>query len=96
LSLAARKVQSKIAIKYDQRLNALPPDQNRLAQESTRLADLCQYFSQQQNDIPAEIVEQVAGLSRLTISERIRALIDVNRSLMEYLNDVGEDPRIRQ
>jgi len=81
---------------YDQRLNALPPDQNRLAQESTRLADLCQYFSLQKIDIPPEIVEQVAGLSRLTTAERIRALIDVNRALMEYLNDVGEDPGIRQ
>ena len=81
---------------YEQRLNALPPDQNRLARESTRLADLCQYFSLQKIDIPPEIVEQVAGLSRLTTAERIRALIDVNRALMEYLNDVGEDPGIRQ
>ena len=81
---------------YDQRLNALPPGQNRLAQESTRLADLCQYFSLQKIDIPPEIVEQVAGLSRLTTAERIGALIDVNRALMEYLNDVGEDPGIRQ
>jgi hypothetical protein len=81
---------------YEQRLNALPPDQNQLAQESTRLADLCQYFSLQKIDIPPEIVEQVAGLSRLTTAERIRALIDVNRALMEYLNDVGQDPGIRQ
>jgi len=81
---------------YDQRLNALPPDQNRLAQESTRLADLCQYFSLQKIDIPPEIVEEVAGFSRLATAERIRALIDVNRALMEYLNDVGEDPGIRQ
>ena len=81
---------------YEQRLNALPPDQNRLAQENTRLADLCQYFSEQRVDIPPEIVEQVAGLSRLTTAERIRVLIDVNRALMEYLNDVGEDPGIRQ
>lgn len=81
---------------YEQRLNALPSDQNQLAQESMRLADLCQYFSLQKIDIPPEIVEQVAGLSRLTTAERIRALIDVNRALMEYLNDVGEDPGIRQ
>jgi hypothetical protein len=81
---------------YEQRLNALPPGQNQLAQESTRLADLCQYFSQQQIDIPPEIVQQVAGLSRLTTAERIRVLIDVNRALMEYLNDVGQYPGIRQ
>ena len=81
---------------YEQHLNALPPEQNQLALESTRLADLCQYFSQQQIDIPPEIVERVAGLSKLSTAERIRALIDVNRALMEYLNDVGQDPGIRQ
>ncbi|SRR5579872_3486066 len=81
---------------YENRLTALPPDQNQLAQESTRLADLCQYFSQQQMDIPPEIVEQIAGLSKLATAERIRALTDINRALMEYLNDVGEDPGIRQ
>ena len=80
---------------YEPRLNALPPDQNHLAQESTRLADLCQYFSLQKIDIPPEIVEQVAGLSKLATAERIRALIEVNRALMEYLNDVGQDPGIR-
>src|SRR5579863_5116601 len=81
---------------YEERLNALPPDQNQLAQESTRLADLCQYFSQQQIDIPPEMVQRVAGLSRLATTERIRALIDVNRALMEYLNDIGQEPGIRQ
>ena len=81
---------------YEQRLNALPLDQNQLAQESTRLADLRQSFSLQKIDIPPEIVEQVAGPSRLSTAERIRALINVNRALMEYLNDVGQDPGIRQ
>lgn len=33
---------------YEHRLNGLPPDQNQMAKENTRLADLCQYFSQQQ------------------------------------------------
>ena len=81
---------------YENRLTALPQDQNQLAQESTRLADLCQYFSFQKIDIPPEIVERVAGLSRLATAERIRALIEVNRALMEYLNDVSQDPGIRQ
>jgi len=81
---------------YEQRLNALPTDQKDLAQESTRLADLCQYFSAQKMDIPPEIVEQVGNLRRLAIPERIGALKAVNRALMEYLNDVGQDPGIRQ
>jgi len=47
-------------------------------------------------DIPPEVLEQVGRLSTLAIVERIRALKDINRALMEYLNDVGQDPGIRQ
>jgi hypothetical protein len=81
---------------YDQRLSSLPPNQQELAQESTRFADLCQYFSQQNIDLPPDLLEQVGRLSRLAISERIRALKNINRELMEYLNDIGQDPGIRQ
>jgi len=81
---------------YEQRLNDLPPDQKELAQESARLADLCQYFSQQKMDVPPQILVQVGRLPGLGIADRIRALKDVNRALMEYLNDVGQDPGIRQ
>jgi hypothetical protein len=81
---------------YEQRLRSLPPDQRELAQENTRLADLCRYFSEQNMDVPPEVLEQVGRLSKLAISERIRALKNINRELMEYLNDVGQDPGIRQ
>ena len=81
---------------YEQRLNSLPPIKKELAQESTRFADLCQYFSQQKMDFPPDLLEQVGRLSRLAISERIRAVKNINRELMEYLNDVGQDSGIRQ
>jgi hypothetical protein len=81
---------------YEQRLNSLPPDERELAQENIRLADLCQYFSQEKMDVPPEVLEQVGRLSTLATVERIRALKDINRALMEYLNDVGQDPGIRQ
>jgi len=81
---------------YEQRLNSLPAEQKDLAEESTRFADLCQYFSQQRMDIPASIVERVRNVSKLPVPDRIRAMKDINRELMEYLNDVGQDPGIRQ
>jgi hypothetical protein len=81
---------------YEQRLRSLPPDQRERAQENTRLADLCHYFSEQKMDVPPEVLEQVGRLPKLAISERIRALKNMNRELMEYLNDVGQDPGIRQ
>ena len=81
---------------YEQRLNSLPAEQKDLAEESTRFADLCQYFSLQGMDIPASIVERVRNVSKLPVLDRIRAMKDINRELMEYLNDVGQDPGIRQ
>ena len=81
---------------YEQRLHSLPAEQKELADESTRFADLCQYFSQQRMDIPASIVERVRNVSKLPVKDRIHAMKDINRELMEYLNDVGQDPGIRQ
>ena len=49
---------------YEQRLGSLPPDQREVAQESSRFADLCQYFSQQRIDLPPDLLEQVGRLSR--------------------------------
>ena len=49
---------------YEQRLSSLPPDQREFAQESSRFADLCQYFSQQRIDLPPDLLEQVGRLSR--------------------------------
>ncbi len=81
---------------YEQRLHSLPAEQKDLAEESTRFADLCQYFSQQKMDIPPSIVERLGNVSKLPVKDRIRAMKDINRELMEYLNDVGQDPGIRQ
>ena len=81
---------------YEQRLHSLPMGQKELAQESTRFADLCQYFSQQKMDIPPSIVERLGNVSKLPAPDCIRAMKDSNRELMEYLNDVGQDPGIRQ
>jgi hypothetical protein len=81
---------------YEQRLSSLPAGQKELAEESARFADLCQYFSQQKMDIPPSIVERLGNVSKLPAPDRIRTMQDINRELMEYLNDVGQDPGIRQ
>jgi len=81
---------------YEQRLNSLPAEQKDLAEESSRLADLCQYFSQQRMDIPPSIVERLGNVSKLPVLDWIRAMKDFKRELMEYLNDVGQDTGIRQ
>jgi len=80
----------------EERLKRLPAEERELAEESARLADLCQYFSAERMDIPPEILDEVGRLSRLPIPDRIRALKDINQALMEYLDRVGEDPQLRQ
>jgi hypothetical protein len=82
--------------RYDERLDSLPPLEKELAQEGARFADLCQYFERQRMDIPMEIVDQLGRASRLAIPERIEAMKKLNQKLMEHLDNVGQDPGIRQ
>ncbi len=67
----------------EERLKRLPPDEKELAEESARLADFCQYFSDKRMEIPRHILDQIGRLSRLPIADRIRALKDINHALME-------------
>jgi hypothetical protein len=81
---------------YDNRLDSLPPGEKELAQESARFADICQYFECQRMDVPMEILDQLGRASRLAIPERIDAMKKLNRKLLEYLDNVRQDPGIRQ
>ena len=81
---------------YEQRVNALPPEQREFAEESTRFADIWQYFSEHRMQLPKGVVNRVSELAQLTTVEQTTVLRSVNQELMEYLNDVGEDSRVRQ
>ena len=81
---------------YDQRLEALPPEEKELAECSARFADICRFFADKKMDIPNQVLDLVEGLSRSPVRDRISILKGANQRLMEYLNDVGEDPKIRQ
>lgn len=80
----------------EERLNHLPSPGKELAAESARFADLCQYFGQQKMDVPPEIIDELGRTSRLGIPERIEAMKKLNRRLMEYLSDAGENRFVRQ
>jgi hypothetical protein len=73
-----------------------PTQEKELAEVCARFADLCQYFSQQNMDLPAQIVEEVRLVSKLAIDERIIRMKRLNQELMEYLNDAGPDPQVQQ
>ena len=77
----------------EERFNQLPAGAKELALESARLADLCQYFSEEKMDIPADLLDRIGRLSRLRPEERVRELLSINQALMEYLNRVDSDPQ---
>jgi hypothetical protein len=81
---------------YEQRINALPPEQREFAEESTRFADIWQYFSEHRMQLPRDIVDQLNGLAKLSTAEQIAVMRRVNQGLMVYLNDVCEDSGVRQ
>ena len=67
-----------------------------LAEVCARFADICQYFSQQNMDLPPQIVDEVRQVSQLAVADRITRMKRLNQELMEYLNDAGPAPEIRQ
>ena len=81
---------------YEARINRLPAEEKELALESARFADLCHYFSQRKMDVPPQVVDKVGRVSELAVANRIDAIKRLNKTLMEHLNDVGQDPQIRQ
>ena len=81
---------------YDARFDSLPAEEKELAQESARFADLCQYFERQWMDVPVEILDQLRRTSRLAIPGRVEAMKKLNQKIMGYLDNVGQDPGIRQ
>ena len=77
-------------------LGSAPTQEKELADVCARFADLCQYFSQQNMDLPSQIVDQVRLVSKLAVDDRIARMKRLNHELMEYLNDAGPEPQVRQ
>jgi hypothetical protein len=73
-----------------------PAKETELAEVCARFADLCQYFSQQNMDLPAHIVDEVRSVSKLAVGDRIDRMKRLNQELMEYLHDADLGPQVRQ
>ena len=67
-----------------------------LAEVCARFADLCQYFSQQNMDLPARIVDEVQSVSKLAVADRAARMKRLNQEMVEYLHAAGLGPQIRQ
>lgn len=79
----------------EQLINELPKDEKALATALSHYASLCQFFSQQQMEVPPHIVRAVGRLQKRSIAERISQMDEINQELMEYLHNVGEDTGLR-
>lgn len=75
---------------------SLSADQQELAEVCARFADVCDYFSRQNMDLPPNVLEDIKRVSKLSVPERIAAMKRLNQGLMEYINHVGQGSRIRQ
>jgi hypothetical protein len=80
----------------EQNLGVAQSQETDLAEVCARFADICQYFSQQNMDLPPQIVDEVRQVSQLVVADRIARMKRLNQELMEYLNDAGPTPQIRQ
>jgi hypothetical protein len=76
----------------------LRPDsacQEKLADVCARFADICDYFSRQNLDMPPDVLEEIGRVSKLSISDRIAAMDQLNHDLVEYLHTVSQDSGMR-
>ena len=67
-----------------------------LAEVCAQFADLWQYFSQQNMDLPAQIVNEVRSVSKLAVADRVARMKLLNQELMEYLHGASPGPQVRQ
>ena len=76
--------------------DAAAAQEKELAEVCARFADLCQYFSQQNMDLPAQIVDEVRSVSKLAVADRVARMKLLNQELMEYLHGASPGPQVRQ
>jgi hypothetical protein len=67
-----------------------------LLSELARFADLWRYLQAREGKLGAEIVDAIAKVHELPVSDRIARLKEINRKLMERVGDAGEGAQLRQ
>ena len=80
---------------YELGLEMLKPEDRELVEELTRFADLCKYFSDRNEKLGPEIMKEVAVFPKLPMPERIEAVREINRKLMERVQDAGSGSQLR-
>lgn len=80
---------------YEQQMNSLPVAERKLAEEVTRHADLCRYFSENDMQVPPHICREVVESRKLAVPQRAERMQEINEELMEYLYSVSQNTEFR-
>ena len=66
-----------------------------MLRELARFADLWRYFQEREEKLGPEIVGDVGRVHRLSVSERVGRLKEINRRLIERVDDAGKGTQSR-
>ena len=76
-------------------MDSNPPELQELLRELARFADLWRYFQEREEKLGPEIVRDVGHVHRLNLCERVGQLKEINRRLMQRVNDAGKGTEFR-
>jgi len=80
---------------WEQLVDSNPPELQELLRELARFADLWRYFQEREEKLGPEIVRDVGHVHRLNLCERVGQLKEINRRLMQRVNDAGKGTQSR-
>lgn len=80
---------------FEKEIESLPLDERELALELANYADLLKFFSDQKLKTGSDIADAMLGAAKLPLPERTARIREINRTLMERLQDAGQTTPFR-
>ena len=80
---------------WERLVDSNPPESQDLLRELARFADLWRYFQEREEKLGPEIVRDVGRVHRLNLADRAGQLKEINRRLMQRVNDAGKGTQSR-
>jgi len=81
---------------YQKMVDSLPEEHRKYVDVATRFAKIWEYLSENNLEIPLDIVVAMRDLPKLSPDERVELLEDINSALLEYETRANQDPKFRQ
>lgn len=83
-------------VEYQKMVEALPEEHRKYVEVATRFAKIWEYLSENNLEIPVDIVVAMRDLPKLPPDERVELLENINSALLEYETSASQDPKFRQ